>query len=174
MVRKKGILIGCALMVAVLVCAVTYAEKNEKKTLPAAVESAVKANFPNATIEKFAAEEEEITVYEIELKNASVNIGADGTVATIETVEDINALPAAVAQAIKAQGAKAVKVEKEVKKAELKLVKLDNPVTTYEAKISKDGKETEIVISADGKILKQEAADAKDADEKGNKEKDKD
>jgi hypothetical protein len=171
MVRKKSILIGCALMVAVLVCAVTYAEKNEKKTLPAAVESAVKANFPNATIEKFAAEEEEITVYEIELKDASVNIGEDGTVATIETVEEESKLPAAVAQAIKSQGAKVVKVEKEVKKAELKLVKLDNPVTTYEAKISKDGKESEILISADGKILKQEAAEK---DEKGNKEKDKD
>ena len=159
MVRKNWILIGCVLVVAAMV-AITYAEKSEMKgALPAAVESAVKAAFPKAAIEKFGMEEEEFKVYEVELKDASMNIGADGTVESIETVEDVNALPAAVAQTIKAEGAKAVKVEKEVKKAELKLVKLDTPVITYEAKISKDDKESEIVISADGKILKQEAAE---------------
>ena len=172
MIGKKWILVGCFAAIAVIVCAVTYAEKSEnEESLPAAVASAVKAAFPKAAIENFDTEEQGITVYEVELKDASVNIGEDGTVATIETVEEESKLPAAVAQAIKSQGAKVVKVEKEVKKAELKLVKLDNPVTTYEAKISKDGKESEILISADGKILKQEAAEK---DEKGNKEKDKD
>jgi hypothetical protein len=174
MVGKNWILIGCVLMVAVFVCAVTYAEKSEKKdSLPAAVESAVKAAFPKAVIEKFAAEEQEIKVYEVELKDASMNIGADGTVATIETVEKENALPAAVAAAIKEQNGKVVKVEKEVKKAELKLVTLSTPVTTYEATITKDGKDIEVVISADGKIIEKKAAE-KDEDEKGGKEKDKD
>jgi hypothetical protein len=95
-----------------------------------------------------------------------MNIGEDGTVATIETVEKENALPAAVAAVIKEQNGKVVKVEKEVKKAELKLVPLASPVTTYEATITKDGKETEIVISADGKILEKKAAekDEKDKD----------
>jgi len=168
MVRKNWILIGCA-VAAALFCAVTYAEKSEKKdSLPAAVESAVKAAFPKAAIEKFEMEEAEIKVFEVELKDASMNIGADGTVASIETVEEVSSLPAAVAQTIKAQDAKVVKVEKEVKKAEFKLVKLDTPVITYEAKISKDGKESEIKIAADGKILKQEAAEKeeKDDDEK--------
>jgi hypothetical protein len=172
MVRRKWILMGCAVAAAAFVCAITYAEKNETKgPLPAVVESAVKAAFPKAAIEKFGMEEQEIKVYEVELKDASMNIGADGTVATIETVEEISTLPAAVAQTIKAQGAKVVKVEKEVKKAELKLVKLDTPVITYEAKISKDGKESEIVIAADGKIMEQKAADK---EEKDGKEKDKD
>ncbi len=171
MIRKNWILIGCAVAVAALVCAVTYAEKSEMKdSLPAAVESAIKAIFPKATIEKFKMEEAEIKTYEVELKDASMNIGVDGTVASIETVEEVNALPAAVAQTIKAQDAKVVKVEKEVKKAELKLVKLDTPVITYEAKISKDGKESEIKIAADGKILKQEAAEKVEKDEKGGKE----
>jgi uncharacterized protein (UPF0333 family) len=166
MVSKKWILVVCAVALVAIVCAVTYAEKGETKALPAAVKSAVNAAFPNAAIEKFGTEEAEIQVYEVELKDASMNIGADGTVATIETVEEESKLPAAVAQAIKEQGAKVVKVEKEVKKAELKLVPLGTPVTTYEAKINKDGKETEIVISADGKILEKKAAekDEKDKD----------
>jgi hypothetical protein len=164
MVSKKWILVVCAVAFVAIVCAVTYAEKSETKALPSAVESAVKAAFPNAKIEKFGTEEAEIQVYEVELKEASMNIGVDGTVATIETVEKENALPAAVAQAIKEQNGKVVKVEKEVKKAELKLVKLDTPVTTYEAKISKDGKETEIVISADGKILEKKAAEKDEKD----------
>jgi hypothetical protein len=167
MTGKKWILIVCVAATAAIVCAVTYAEKDEAKSLPAAVASAVKAAFPNVAIEKFQKEEQEIKVYEVELKDASMNIGEDGTVVTIETVEKESVLPAAVAATLKAQNAKVVKVEKEVKKAELKLVKLDTPVTTYEAKINKDGKETEIQIRPDGKILAQKAADKDEEDEKG-------
>jgi uncharacterized protein YuzE len=167
MTGKKWILVVCVALTAAIVCAVTYAEKDEEKgTLPAAVASAVKAAFPNSAIEKFRKEEQEIKVYEVELKDAAMNIGEDGTVATIETVESESALPAAVAATIKAQNAKVIKVEKEVKKAELKLVKLDTPITTYEAKINKDGKEIEIQIRGDGKIMAQKAADKGEEKEK--------
>jgi hypothetical protein len=161
MVRKNWIAAVCVIVVAAMV----YAEKGKmKETLPAAVESAVKAMFPSAAIEKSKMEEMEIKTYEVELKGASMNVAADGMVASVETVEEVNALPAAVAQTIKAQGVKVAKVEKEVQYAELKLVKLDVPMTTYEAKISKDGKEMEIKIAADGKILKQEV-EKKDKDD---------
>jgi hypothetical protein len=174
MVRKSWIVIGCVSAVAAMLCAATYAEKGEMKgSLPAAVQSAVKALFPSGTIEKSKMEEMEIKIYEVELKDASMNVGEDGTVASVETVEDVNALPAAVARTIKAQDAKMVKAEKEVKHAELKLVKLDAPVTTYEVKVTKDGKEMEIVIAADGKLLKQEAVEKKGKN-KGGDEKDED
>jgi len=174
MVRKSRITIGCLVAVAVMLCAAAYAEKSEMKgLLPASVQAAVKAMFPSGTIEKTKMEEMEIKTYEVELKDASMNVGEDGTVASVETVEDVNALPAAVAQTIKTQDAKAVKAEKEVKHAELKLVKLDAPVTTYEVKVTKDGKEVEIVIAADGKILKQEVAEKKE-ENKGGDEKDED
>ena len=172
MVRKNWILIGCVVAVAALICAVTYAEKSETKdALPSAVQSAVKALFSKAVIETSKKEEASISAYEVELKDngkaASVNVGEDGTVIEVETTVDMNALPDAVKKTLKAQDVNVPTVDKAVTYAELKLVKLDAPVTTYEVKVTKDGKESEIKIAANGKILKQEAVEN---DEKGVKE----
>jgi hypothetical protein len=174
MVRKSLIVIAGVIAIAVFVYA---AEKAETKvSLPAAVESAVKAMFPKAVIEKSKAEKASIKAYEVELKDngktASMNVAADGTVAEVETTEAMAALPAEVAKTIKAQDANVTTVDKAVKYAELKLVKLDAPVTTYEAKITKDGKKMEVKIAADGKILKQEAVvkESKEKNEKGEHE----
>jgi hypothetical protein len=46
------------------------------------------------------------------------------------------------------------------------------PVTTYEAEITKDGKETEIKVAADGTILKQEVKEKKCDKEKDDNGKD--
>jgi len=170
MVRKNWIVIGLCIAVAAMLCAVAYGEKGEKKcSLPAAVQAAVKALFPNAVIEKSEKEEEEVVMYEAKIKDggkeSDVVLAADGTVMEVESAEDINAVPAAVAQTIKAQDGKVNKVEKIVEHAQLKVVKLDTPITTYEAKITKDGKEIEIKIAADGTILKQETEKKKDKDE---------
>jgi len=172
MVRKNWILIGCVVAVAAMVCAVTYAEKNETKdALPSVVQSAVKALFSNAVIESSKKEEASIGAYEVELKDngkaASVNVGENGTVIEVETTVDMNTLPDAVKKTLKAQDVNVPTIDKAVTYAELKLVKLDAPVTTYEVKVTKDGKESEIKIAADGKILKQEAVEK---DEKGGKE----
>ncbi len=167
MTKKKWILLACFTVTVAVICAVTYAEKAEKaevKSLPAAAEAAVKAAFPKSAIEKSSIEKMKLKVYEVELKDGSMIIAEDGTVATIETVEEEKSLPAPIAAAIKAQNGKLVKVEKDVKKAELKLVKLDKPETSYEATISKDGKETEVVIAADGKIMEQKAMDKEEKD----------
>ena len=73
------------------------------------------------------------------------------------------------------------KIKKGVEYAQLKLVKLDTPITTYEGKISKDGKTIEIKVAADGTIIKQETEkkghdkdddNGKDDDDKGEHEKD--
>lgn len=181
MVRKNWIVIVCCIAAAAVLCTVTYAEKGEKCSLPAVVQAAVKALLPNAVIGESSKEEEEIEMYEVKVKDAGkesdVKLAADGTVAEVESVEVISALPAAVAQTFKAQDAKLSKVEIAVEYAQLKLVKLDTPVTTYEAKIVKDGKEIEIKVAADGTIIKQETKEkkcTKDKDDDDDDDKDKD
>jgi len=62
------------------------------------------------------------------------------------------------------------KVEKSVEYAQLKVVKLVTPVTSYEAEIIKDGKKIEMEIAIDGTILKQHEVEKK----KDDKEKDDD
>jgi len=188
MTRKTWIVIGCCITFAVMLCAVAYAEKGEKEcSLSAAAQAAVKALFPNGVIEKCKIEEESVKVTEATLKDngkeAEVTLADDGTVAEVTTAEDINALPDAVAKTLKAQGAEVKEVKKGVTYAQLKLVKLDTPITVYEAEIIKDGKKIEIEIAADGKIIEQQEKkcdkekdddDKKkdDDDEKGEHEKD--
>lgn len=177
--RKNWIVVVCCVAVAAILCAVAYGEKGEKEcSLSAAAQAAVKALFPNAAIGKCNMEEEEMKVYEVKIKDgdkeSEVTISADGTVVEVATVEDISALPAAVAKALKAQDAKVSKAETSVEHAQLKLVKLDTPITTYEADITKDGKEAEITVAADGTILKQEVKEMKGDKEKGGDGKDKD
>jgi hypothetical protein len=178
MVKKNWIVIVCCVAIVAVLCAVTYAEKGDLKgSLPAAVQAAVKTLFPNAAIDKSSKEEEEMEMYEVKIKDAGkeseVKLAEDGTVVEVESIEAIDALPEAVAKTLKAQDAKIAKAEKSVEHAQLKLVKLDTPVTTYEAKIKKDGKEVEIKVAADGTILKQEQKKEKDDDDK-DKKKDKD
>lgn len=182
MTRKTWIVIGLCIAVAAMLCAVAYGEKGEKKcSLPAAVQAAVKALFPNGVISESKQEEEEIKAYEVEVKNdgkeSDVKLAEDGTVIEVESDETIDTVPAAVAAAIKAQNAKIKEVGKEVKYAQLKVVKLDAPVTSYEAEIIKNGKKIELEIAADGTIIKQETEKkecnkGKDDDDKGEHEKD--
>jgi len=176
MVRKNWIVIVCCIAAAAVLCTVTYAEKGEKGSLPAVVQAAVKALLPNAVIGESSKEEEEIEMYEVKVKDAGkesdVKLAEDGTVVEVESIETIDALPAEVAKTFKAQDAKIKKVEKAVEYAQIKVVKLDVPITTYEAKITKDGKETEIKVAADGTIIKQETEKKKDKDEKHEKDKD--
>ena len=165
MIRKNWILVVCCAAVALMLCAAAFAEKGEKEcSLSAAAKAAVKALFPTAKIEKCKMEEEEIKIYEVELKDgdkegdkeSQVKLTDDGTVAEVETDETLDSMPAAVAQAFKAQGGELKEVKKGVEYAQLKLVKLDTPITTYEAEITKDGKKIEIKVTADGKIIEQE------------------
>jgi len=175
MTRKTWIVIGCCVAVIAMLCAVTYAEKGEKGSLPAAIEAAVKAILPNAAIEKSKMEEEEIKAYEINVKDnnkeAEVTVAEDGAaLLNVEYTEAMDTVPAAVAAAIKAQNAEVKEIVKEVEYAQLKVVKLDAPVTSYEAEVIKDGKKIEIKFAADGTILKQHEVEKK----KDDKEKDKD
>jgi hypothetical protein len=171
--RKTWIVICCVALAAML-CAVTYAEKCEKGSVPAAIQAAIKALMPNASIEKCAMEEEPTPVCELKVKDgdkeSDVKLAVDGTVMEVESFESIDALPEAVAKTFKAQDAKLSKVEKAVQYAQLKVVKLETPITTYEAKVTQKGKEVEIQVAADGTIIlkkdveKEVSAKGKDKD----------
>jgi len=166
MTKKTWIMIVCC-AAAAITCTAALAEKAEK-SLPAAIEAAVKTLFPSAVVEKTEREEEEVMTYEVKLKDgkkeSEVKLTEDGMLVEEETIETIDAVPPAVAEAIKTQGGEIKKIEKTVEYAQLKVVKLDTPTTKYEAKIVKDGKETEIEMNADGSITKVEAEENEEND----------
>ena len=56
-------------------------------------------------------------------------------------------------------------IEKEEIRAVVQLVELPEPVTVYEAKFIKDGREYEIEIAADGEVLGIEAEDDEGEDD---------
>jgi hypothetical protein len=176
MVRKNWIVVVCCVAVAAMLCAVAYAEKGEKEcSLSAALQSAVKAIFPNGVIEKCKIEEASVKVTEATLKDngkeAEVKLADDGMVVEVDATVDMNSLPAAVTQTIKAQNAEVKEIDKNIEYAQLKYVKLDTPKTYYEVDINKDGKKIEMEIAADGTILKQEVKEKKcDKDKEDNDE----
>jgi hypothetical protein len=174
MIRKNWIVIVCCVAIAAMLCAVAYAEKSEKGSIPAAIEAAIKALIPNAVLGEGGKEQESVNVYEVKIKDGSkeadVTVAEDGTAINAEYTETMDAMPPAVAAAIKAQNAEVKEVVRVVEYAQIKVVKLDAPATSYEAEVVKDGKKTEMTIAADGKILKQEVM--KDKKEKGEKDKD--
>jgi uncharacterized membrane protein YkoI len=103
-----------ALAVSLLaISAVAQEKKITAKDVPAAVISAFKTAYPNATIRGYAREKENGKVfYEIESREGTttrdVLYNPDGTVAEIEESLAASDLPAAVQQAFKAKYPKAV------------------------------------------------------------------
>jgi len=160
MVRKNWIVIVCCVALVAMVCAVSYAEKAEKSSIPAAIEAAIKALIPNAILGEGGKEQEPVNVYEVKIKDGSkeadVTVSEDGTAINAEYTETINDMPPAVAAAVKAQNAEAKGVERVVEYAQIKVVKLGAPVTSYDVEVVKDGKKMAMTIAEDGKILKQE------------------
>jgi uncharacterized membrane protein YkoI len=159
-------------LIGLTVCVVTYAGKQKETDLPAAVKTAIESLYPQAVIEEAEAEEEGLKVYEVELKQKGkefeVTIGPNGTIVEVESKLTMEDLPAAVAEAIAkaAAGASVKQVEQEVTYAVVKLIKLDKPMTTYEAELIKDGEEREIEVAADGTVLELKVKDD-DKDDKG-------
>ncbi len=152
-----------AMVVCVIACVVTYAgkDKQKKSFLPPAVKAALNALYPKAEIEEVEVEKEGLKVYEVELeqngREIEVMLAKDGTLVEVETEMALQGLPEAVAKAITkaAKGATIKEVNKEVTYAVVKLVKLAQPQTSYEAELSKEGAECEIEVAADGTILEQ-------------------
>ena len=145
------------------------AKEEAKVELPSAAAEAIKAAFPDAKIEEVEVEEEEgVTLYEVELEQGDVEmeveVAPDGTIVEIETEIAQKDAPEAALQAIQAAAPDAeieevekIEIRAETKKAEgdkpAQLVKLDKAKIVYEAELKKDGKEGEITVAADGKVV---------------------
>jgi len=163
MKRKDLRLVYIAMVICVIACVVTYAGKDEQKKcrLAPGAKAALDALYPNAEIEEVEVKKEGLKVYEVELEQngqeVEATLAADGTLVEVETEMTVEDLPEPIAKAIEkaAEGATIKEVEKEVTYAVVKLVKLDEPQTSYEAELSREGAKCEIEVAADGTILEQ-------------------
>jgi hypothetical protein len=149
---------------AITVIAVTLytvpapAQEHEKKInrsdLPPAVEKTVVANTPGATIRGFNQEKENgQTYYEAELtvngRSKDILMDATGAIVEVEEQVDFASLPAAVQSGLQAKAGtgKLGKVESITKHDEL---------VAYEAKVTANGKRSEIQVGPNGKPLDHE------------------
>jgi len=152
--------------------------KKAEKELPDAVAKAVKANFPDAQIDKVeVGEEAGIILYDIEFKadQGEIEVTLDGTVLDVATIISMKDLPKAAAEAIQkaSEGATIKRIEKSEVRAEIKeegekgkIVKLDSPRYVYEAELVKGDQTGEIEVDADGKVIEALKWDTKDSQEK--------
>ena len=146
-------------IVAATLCALPLrAEEHEKKIkrtdLPPAVEKTVAAQSQGATIKGFnQVEEDGKTNYEAEMTvnghSKDVLIDPTGSIVEIEEQVEFASLPAAVQSGLqaKAGAGKLGKVES--------LTKHDK-IVAYEAKVTNNGKRSEVQVGPDGKPLDHE------------------
>ena len=146
-------------VIAATLCAISSpAEEHEKKInrsdLPAAVEKTVVAQTQGATIRGFNEEKENgKTYYEAELTvnghSKDILIDPAGAIVEIEEQVVLTSLPAAVQSGLqaKAGSGKLGKVESITKR---------DKIVAYEAKVTTNGKRSEIQVGPDGKPLDHE------------------
>jgi hypothetical protein len=169
-IMRKNNLFQWFISVTVLLLTVVglYAEeaKIKPKELPAAVLTAFKQAYPDASIKGASKEEENgQTVYEIESKDGKHSrdlvYSAEGKILEVEEVINFDQLPAAVQQAIKAKypDAKVEKAEKISKDA----------VVEFEVKLEQ-GEEDIIMILEPSGTIKSVAAKEEDEEKEGKDE----
>jgi hypothetical protein len=143
-------------VVAVLMAmpAVAQEKKIKRSDLPPAVEKTVAAQSAGATVKGFSKENEKgQTYYEAEMivngHSKDILIDANGAIVEVEEEVAMDALPADVRAGLQAKAGegKLGKVETITKKDKL---------VAYEAKVTKDGKRSEIQVGPDGKPLDHE------------------
>jgi len=148
----------------------------ELQAPPAAV-SAIRQAFPKASIEKVKPEEEDgVKVYEAKLldngKEMEIKVTGEGAILEIETDVAPGDLPKAVSDAVAkaAPGAKIKKARKEETLADVKRGKLAKAELKYEVEVAQNGKEGELEVAPDGKIVEElqwKGEEKEENDEKG-------
>ena len=171
--QSKNTLVLVGLAVLVLACwnatgAKPEMKKHKKHKLHPAAAVAIQKAFPDATVGKVEREKESLVLYEVELeqsgKKMEVTVAADGLIVEIENDVARSDLPAPVAAALTklAGNGKIKEIEKEKTHAILKLVKLDTPKVVYEVELVQDGKDVEVKIDQNGKVLSRKTAHDED------------
>lgn len=133
--------------------------------LPEPVAKTFKAVFPNGTIEKLTATEENgVMVYDFEFRagerEKETDITSDGTMIESTLVITAKAIPSPAMKRIQAaaKGAKLGRLEWIETRYEIeagKVLKLPSPVIKYAAEMTRSGKTAEIVVGPDGKVLEE-------------------
>ena len=158
-----------ALAVAIIMLVSVSRAADEPKKLapsdvPPKVMDAVKARLPGVQVTSAEKETENgNVVYDLELKHEGrkyeMDVKDDGTIMEIEKEVRAKDVPAAVSKAV-AEKYPQAKV-KEVMEVNLVKGKQETP-DHYEVTLTTaDGKESEVVVSLDGKSVKEEAAEEK-------------
>jgi uncharacterized membrane protein YkoI len=141
-------------------------EKDEVVSLsqaPAAVQATIKAQAGDGKIGKIVkGMDNGKTVYEATItkgsKTTDISVDPDGKLLSSEEMTSLKDVPTAVRKTIQAQAGTG-----EIKTVEK--VTVDGKVT-YEALVTKDGKDVEIAVTPDGKLQTGAGAKAKEKDEK--------
>jgi hypothetical protein len=164
-------------------------KEKAKVELPEAAAKAIKAAFPDATIDEVEIDNEDgMKLFEVELKQGKaeieVSVAPDGTIVEIETEVALKDVPAAAAAVISkaAEGAQIKEIAKEETRAEVKkdangvttLVKLEKPKIAFEAELVKGDHKGEIEVAADGTVVEPLKWKAKGQDDDDNDDDDDD
>jgi len=144
------ITLGAIVLTIVFANAFAADKPVKMKDLPPAVQRTVQEQSKGTTVTGLSTEVEHgRTIYEVEMTvnghGKDVSMDASGTVIEVEEEVALDSLPAAARKAIEkaAAGGKIAKVEKVTGGKE----------TAYEAALRKDGKRSEVRVSADGSML---------------------
>ena len=125
------------------------AQQLDASKVPAAVKAAFAKKFPGAVTAGWGKEnaKEYEAAFKLNGKSASANFLTDGSWVETEMEINISELPAAVATAVKTKHPGATI---------LKVYKIDNAKgdLTYEAEIKTGNKKQEMILKADGTIIK--------------------
>jgi uncharacterized membrane protein YkoI len=132
--------------------------------LPDPVKKAFQAKFPKGEILKVDAEDENgVKVYDIEFKDGSIeketDIAADGTVIEVTVVVEPRSVPYSAMYAIRnaAPNGRVKRIERveiSYETKDGKAVKLDKPRVCFEVEMTKGNQVAEVVVAADGKVVK--------------------
>jgi hypothetical protein len=132
--------------------------------LPDAVEKTFKAKFPKGEITKVELEDENgVKVYDLEFKEGGIeketDITPDGTMLEYTVVVEPRSIPYAAMYAIRNAATngnikRVERVECSHETKDGKVIKLDKPTIRFEAEMSRGKQVAEVVVAADGKVLK--------------------
>lgn len=169
--KSKSIIAIVLMVLGVMVLATWQgadAARGRRPALSKEATAAIEKAFPQAKIVQVEPERKGVVVYEVELirdgEEVEVLVTSDGQIVAVESEIGKDDLPAAVAAAVaKHVGDAEIKeIEKEEIRATLQFVALETPQIVYEVEFLHEGREVELKIDGDGKILSREVEDEED------------
>jgi len=167
---------GAAVAVAiVMVLAMCGSAHGRDRTLPPKAAKAIRDAFPNGRIKDVEPEREHgVKLYEVELaekgREVEVTVSPDGIIVEVEVAVPVKDLPEAVMKTVRmhSKGGRITEAEKVKARAVVKagkLVRLPKARVFFEVEIVKNGRELEMNVLPDGKLLGAPKRDDDDDDD---------